>query len=94
MPFQKGNQLASNALSFNAALRRVINKKNLSRKEKMDVLEEMANILIDKALEGSESTISHLADRLDGKPQQAVQLSGDADSPLTINIIRYSDKNP
>lgn len=57
-------------------------------------LRAIAEALLTKAADGDISAIKELADRTDGKAIQQMQLSGDAESPLTINIIRYSDKNP
>lgn len=57
-------------------------------------LRAIAEALLTKAAGGNIMAIKELADRTDGKAIQQMQLSGDAESPLTINIIRYSDKNP
>ena len=42
------------------------------------------------ALAGDMSAMKEIFDRLDGKPAQQVQLSGDADSPLTVEIVRFA----
>ena len=47
-------------------------------------MREAAEKLLDFASAGESWAIQQLADRLDGKPAQQVQLSGDADAPLRI----------
>ena len=47
-------------------------------------LRTIAEKLIAQAEAGDIQAIKELADRLDGKPAQQVQLSGDADAPLVI----------
>jgi hypothetical protein len=73
--FAPGNQFAASHYSFNDALRRAIDKKNLSRKEKMDILEEIADKMLERALE-SGSEANSVANRLDGLPKQAVEHTG------------------
>jgi hypothetical protein len=88
MPFEKGNQLAASHYSFNAALRRAIDKKNLSRKEQMDILEEIADKMLDRALE-SKADATEIADRLDGKAKQAIDVDATVSGQLNItNIAR------
>jgi hypothetical protein len=84
MPFEKGNQLAASHHSFNAALKRAIDKRNLSRKEKMDILEEIADKMLDRALE-SKADATEIADRLDGKAKQSVDAN--VTGELTITKI-------
>ena len=42
------------------------------------------DVLRAKALDGDMAAMRELFDRLEGKPAQQVQLSGDADAPLKI----------
>ena len=44
------------------------------------------DVLRAKALEGDMAAMKELFDRLDGKPAQQVQLSGDADAPLRHRV--------
>lgn len=85
MPFEKGNQLAASHYSFTAALKRAIDKKNLSRKEKMDILEEIADKMLDRALE-SKADAMEVADRLDGKAAQTTNVN------ITKNIRELSEQ--
>ena len=59
--FAAGNQFAASHYSFNDALRRAIDKKNMSRKEKMDILEEIAANMLERALE-SKADATEIAD--------------------------------
>ena len=47
-------------------------------------LRNLADKLIELGAAGDVSALRELGDRLDGKPAQQVQLSGDADAPLKI----------
>ena len=47
-------------------------------------LRALADKIVEKALEGDVPALREIGDRLDGKPAQQVQLSGDADAPLKI----------
>ena len=47
-------------------------------------LRSAAEKLLDEAAKGESWALQMLADRLDGKPAQQVQLQGDADQPLKI----------
>ena len=47
-------------------------------------LRRIAEALLDKAADGDIAAIRELGDRLDGKPQQGVTLSGDPDNPLGV----------
>ena len=47
-------------------------------------LRAIADKLVEMAQAGDVSAMRELGDRLDGKPAQQVQLSGDADAPLKI----------
>lgn len=82
--FAKGNQAAASHYSFNDALRCAIDRKNLSRKEKMDILEEIASNMLDRALESKQDADS-VADRLDGKPKQAMDANLNHTGEVTIN---------
>ena len=76
---QPGNQNAAKSKPFWHAIDRAIAQEDGKR------LRDAAEKLLDKAAAGEEWAIKELGDRLDGKAAQAVQLSGDADAPLTIN---------
>ena len=49
-------------------------------------LRNLADKLIELAAAGDVSALREVGDRLDGKPAQQVQLSGDADAPLVVRV--------
>ena len=53
-------------------------------------LNKLADVLLDKALEGDLQALKELGDRLDGKPAQAI-IGGDADDPpiKEERVVRY-----
>ena len=84
MPFQPGQsgnpegaRIHKQKRFFNA-LDRAIEQDDAKR------LRNAAEKLLDLAEAGESWALQMLADRLDGKPAQQVQLSGDADAPLKI----------
>ena len=54
-------------------------------------LHKVANALFEKASEGDISAIKELGDRLDGKAMQENMVTGDADNPLTVNVVTGID---
>lgn len=48
-------------------------------------LAQVAEALVDKAIEGDVPAIKEIADRVDGKVAQVV--AGDADNPLAVSVI-------
>lgn len=67
---------------FYAALDRAIAQEDGKK------LRDAADKLLDNAAAGEPWAIQMLADRLDGKPAQQVQLQGDPDNPLVAHITR------
>jgi hypothetical protein len=53
-------------------------------------LRRIADKLVTKALDGDTSAIREIADRLDGKPAQAIDVSGD-DRRIIVEIRRFDD---
>jgi hypothetical protein len=47
-------------------------------------LRAAAERLLDMAADGDIAALNHLADRLDGKPAQALTVGGDAENPLAL----------
>ncbi len=68
MAFEKGNQLAVKSKLFDGALRRAIAQDDGKR------LRQAAEALLDAAAAGEPWAIDKLADRLDGKPGQTVDM--------------------
>lgn len=91
MAFEPGNKLAAKSRLFDGALKRAIAQDDGKR------LREAAEKLLTLAANGEAWAVKELADRLDGKPQAQVTLSGDEDNPLTLigkieRVIVKADK--
>jgi hypothetical protein len=69
MPFEKGNTLGTKTKLFEGALRRAIAQDDGKR------LRQAAEQLLTQAAEGEQWAIGMLADRLDGKASQAVEVT-------------------
>ena len=79
-----GNQNARKSRLFEQAFIRAIKERDLEAGDGT-TLRRIAEKLIDMALAGDVNAFKEARDTVDGRPPQAVQLSGDADAPLTIN---------
>ena len=87
---QPGNSNAVKNRPWRLAIDRALEKK--SRVDKIEALDEIAEKVVTTALAGPNydkgdpwlAAVHELADRLDGKPHQQIQVQGDADQPLQI----------
>ena len=85
-----GNQNAVKNRLWREAVERAL--RNKSRVDTISALDDIAERLVEAAMKGPSYekgdpwpfTIGELADRLDGKPRQQVELSGDEGAPLRI----------
>ncbi len=84
-----GNKNNENGKRFQLALAAALEKRGT---DKVQALHAVADKLIETALEGNIHAIREVADRLDGKPAQAVNLGDHEGNALTINLVQYSDK--
>jgi hypothetical protein len=83
-----GNQNAAKAKVWTAAVERALSAR--SALDRKDALEACANALIDKALEGDMTALKELGDRLEGKPAQAVSLSGPNGGDIPVSVaVRF-----
>lgn len=95
---QLGNQNAVKNRPWRLAIDRALEKK--SKVEQIDALTEIAEKVVAAALAGPSyqkgdpwpGAVAELADRLDGRPAQQLQLQGDADQPLIVEVVRFADK--
>ena len=67
MPFEEGNTLGKKGKIFDAALRRAI------AQDSGELVRKAAEKLLQLAAAGEQWAVQYLADRLDGKPTQAVE---------------------
>ncbi len=78
MPFQKG--VSGNpggkpkTLLWREAIERAVTRR--SKKKNLKGLDDIADVLLDAAAMGDMAAIRELGDRLDGKPPQALEHSG------------------
>lgn len=89
-----GNQNARKAKVWTQAIQRVLERG--SRKD-YELLDQLAQALIDKAMEGDLQALKELGDRLEGKPGQSVEVIGDPENPLetrwTVTFVNPSPKD-
>lgn len=78
-----GNKNAAKAKDWETALRKAI----AQHKAGPEVLRKIADSVVDKALDGDWRAIDEIANRLDGKPAQSVELS----TNVSNNIDTLSD---
>ena len=90
-----GNQNAVKAKRWQQAIDRALKRR--AKSEQIEELDRLADIYLDTVEAMTEGTdkrgpsidgFRDLADRLDGKPAQQVQLQGDPDAPLVTKIVR------
>ena len=58
-------------------------------KQDPDRMRRIADKLLDMAAEGDVAAIREMVDRLDGKPKQAIEATGDMS--LTVQVMRFSE---
>lgn len=81
-----GNKNASKGKPWEEAIRRALAKR--SRVDQHEALERIANAFLDKCEEGDLQAIKEFGDRMDGKPSQAVSVSGGLNiSGITRRVV-------
>jgi len=96
----KGNKNASKGRRATMALERAIDVRDgqaeMPQGEEYSVLVEMWDKQIDLALDGDKGSLAMIAERLDGKPKQAVVGGDEDDAPIRIQrieLVPLSDDN-
>lgn len=74
---------------FREALRMEIS----DAKKNPKILRKIAKSLLSLAAEGDVSAIKEVADRLDGKCAQSVQVGGEDGGPLVVEIVRLAENS-
>lgn len=91
MPAPVGNTNANKGKRFALAIDAALGKR--SRRDQVEALEALADKMIEMALEGDMTALREIADRIDGKPKQAIDVGG-GDTPVQHRIIvDYSGKD-
>lgn len=86
-----GNQNAAKAKVWAAAIARALDRRKPAD-ERIKVIDELADKLIDSCLMGDLAALKELGDRLDGKPAQTI--GGDPDAPLYIHQVERTIVRP
>ena len=88
MAAAQGNQYAARGKQWRMAIERALAER--SRRDQIVALDELAGRLVDLGMQGDLAALKELGDRLDGKPAQGVELTGENGGPMqmaaTINI--------
>ncbi len=91
MAAPEGNQNAAQGKRFKLAVQAALQRKG---KDQWEALTDVAEKLVDEALNGNMAAIKEVADRIEGKPAQQVELTGADGGPLQISLVAYADNNP
>lgn len=87
---QPGNQNGVKGRMWRNAIKAALEKRSESRADAQQALNDIAEQLINLASTGDMAALKELGDRIDGKAQSSIELSGDVDNPLCI-IVRGDD---
>lgn len=74
----KGNKNATKGKLFEGVIKRALMENDGKR------LRTIVEKIIERAEDGDMMAARELLDRIDGKPKQAVEISGDAENPLQV----------
>lgn len=66
------------------AVRRAVMRRIENEEGKPQKIERLADKLVEFAMDGQGWAMQEIGNRLDGKPAQAVNVSGDGDNPLSV----------
>ena len=77
-----GNRNGSKGDSWEQAIRRALKARSLVAQR--EILDDAADALINKAIDGDIAALKELGDRLDGKAKQSVIVGGDTENPLIV----------
>ncbi len=53
---------------------------------------EMAKVIVEAAAAGERDALKEIGERMDGKAPQALQLTGDKEAPVCINVTAQDDR--
>lgn len=81
-----GNQYAAKDKLWRAAIMRALEER--SRVAQVEALDLLAEKLLASCDEGDMAALKELGDRLDGKPKQQIEASGEGGGPIVIGWQR------
>ena len=82
-----GNQNAAKAKRWTAAIDRALERR--SKVDGQHELDALADAFIEEVKKAGINGFKELGDRIEGKPEQP--LSGQLDSTVTVNIVKFGD---
>jgi hypothetical protein len=86
MAAPKGNQNAAKAKIWHAAIMRALDRRDQSRADGIKEIDALADKLIGLVAQGDLPALKEFGDRLDGKPGQQLEMSGQLEvTRLVIN---------
>ncbi len=85
-----GNQNAIKGKRWASAIERALEKR--SRADQIESLDALAEKLLVLCDAGDLGALKELGDRFDGRPAQALQLTGDKEAPVCINVTAMDDR--
>jgi len=88
--FQPGNQAAAKGRRWADAISRALEQR--SKADQIAELDKLAEKLLDLCREGDLGALKELGDRLDGKPRQQLEHTGEGEGP--IRVVFLWDKSP
>lgn len=83
----EGNANRANQYRIKRTLEKLIDEAS-SRHEGLTRLEAACRAQLEKAEEGDTPAFREIADRLDGKPSQALDLGSDPERPIVQKVVR------
>ena len=87
-----GNQNAAKAKMWHGAILRALDKRGGG--DRVKALDELAQKLLDAVATGDLAALKEFGDRLDGKPKQQVEMTGDPENPVAFTEIRRTIVDP
>lgn len=94
MAAPEGNTNRATQYRIKRTLEAVLERRTAARADGIDALEKACEAMLDKAEGGDVSAFKEIADRLDGKPSQSLELAGDPDKPLITKVVREVIDHP
>jgi len=92
-----GNKNGQLGREFREALRYALAQEYPGKAERGSALKKVAIKLVDNALEGNFQAVQEVANRLDGKPTQAIEMNGSmglVEFVAQLERIRKADASP
>lgn len=90
MAAEPGSTNRADGKRFKLAVQAALARKG---KDQWEALTDVAEKLVDEALNGNMAAIKEVADRIEGKAAQQVEVTGADGGPLAIALVKYADND-